>query len=114
MVGNLLDGTVIHTSDLEYGSDGNTIQVAEHRVRCRYGDWFLYNGTRIANLRTNLRKIPLPIAAQRSETNLTTLLQLQFQLKLKRSNLLRSDHEGHGMLESLLRPMPRVFGHDWV
>lgn len=60
--GSLLDGTVINTSDLDFVLDADTVHVAEHRAGRRYGDWFLRNGTRMADSTQYLRKLPLPIA----------------------------------------------------
>lgn len=65
--GNLLDGTVVNTSDLDFVLDADTVHVAEHRAGRRYGEWFLRNGTRMADLTQHVRNMPLPIAPKESK-----------------------------------------------
>lgn len=48
--GNLLEGEIVSTSDLDFCIKQDMIHIAESKVGRRYGDWFLRNITRFQDV----------------------------------------------------------------
>jgi translation initiation factor 3 subunit L len=54
--GNLLEGDVVSTSDLDFCIKQDMIHIAESKVGRRYGDWFLRNITRFQDVIATLEQ----------------------------------------------------------
>ncbi|TFK37025.1 eukaryotic translation initiation factor 3 subunit 6 [Crucibulum laeve] len=59
--GNLLEGQVITTSDLNFVINENMVHIAESTVGRRYAGWFIKNTERTQKIFDDLRNTPLPV-----------------------------------------------------
>ncbi|KAJ3997162.1 RNA polymerase I-associated factor PAF67-domain-containing protein [Lentinula boryana] len=61
VIGTLLEGEMISTSDLNFVIDDNTIHIAESTVGRRYAGWFIKNTERSQRVLDEIRGSPLPV-----------------------------------------------------